>query len=273
MLKILFLLTLSLFSFGAMAERLEVHSVLAPSQNSSSYIVKFMDGRVGFSENKLSNLSAKMVEVEFGDNNQILNLTVIGPVIAPPSFTKMTLEDPYFNYQPTIYSNYTSLQQIIDSFDRRWIDSAQCYDKAHVWSYSENTQYRGNLMKAFLFFSDAYIARYNYPWWFHVAPYALARMNGQIAERVLDPSFYHAPLQFKIWTDLFMKNKVECRVISKYSDYSAHPGEDDCYLMKVDMFFWQPRDLEAFEASNVKKTKFIDWEIRHSFKEAFGYTR
>jgi hypothetical protein len=96
------------------------------------------------------------------------------------------------------------------------------------------------------------------------------KLNGETVERVMDPGFNRYPLKFKLWTDLFMKNKAECKLVEKYSDYSTHPGEDDCYMMKTSIYFWQPKDLEAQERSGVVKTKFIEWEIKHAYKNAFN---
>jgi hypothetical protein len=64
-------------------------------------------------------------------------------------------------------------------------------------------------------------------------------MNGFVNERIMDPAFTQYPLKEKLLTDIFIKNKVVCKAIGKYFEYSAHPSEDDCYIMKTSMYFWQ----------------------------------
>lgn len=258
------LLLLSSFSALAEVQTLEIHSVVPHS------FVKFSNGQVGFTSEDYSPLTNKMVEVDLDADNKILDLRISdAKAIEVPNMLK-TFEEPLTEYKPSVYTNYKVATEALLSFDKNYIEGAQCYDKAHIWSYTEYTKYGGKLMKAFLFFSDAYIARTGFKWWFHTAPYAHVRMSGVINERIMDRTFSDYPLKTKLWTDLFMSNKVECKLITKYSEYASHPGEDDCYMMKTDMFTWQPKDLEAEETGTVKKTKFIGWEIKHSFKIGFG---
>jgi hypothetical protein len=262
------LLALALLTLNCFAVELEVSST--GKQDGGPLLLKFSDGRVGFLDEASSeDLAGKIVDVELDENHRVRTLRVLGtaPAASP---MKLLLESPDFDYRPTVFASYADTQRQLDTFSRNYLPDSQCYDRSHVWVYSQNYYFGHKLMKAFLFFSDDYIRRYNHRWWFHTAPYAVLRMNNQLTERVLDAGFSRYPLQWKIWTDLFMKNKVNCKVISKYSEYSTRPGEDDCYLIKAHMYFWQPKDLEAFELSGIQKTKFIDWEIRHSLREAFG---
>lgn len=276
--SLLLTVILSIVSFSAQAEQMSVHSVVRKSGDAEGHMVKFENGKVGFTKSlkqlgtSAQELTGKLVEAELSEDHQILNIQIIGKaegLVSPKSNGANLVKDP-FNYRPTIYASYHDATAALNTFRRNNRQEAQCYDKAHVWSYEENYYNGSRLLKVFLFFSDAYIQRYNHPWWFHTAPYALVRMNGSVNERVMDAGFYQYPLKFKLWTDLFMKNKVDCKVVTKYSDYSQHPGEDDCYVIKTHMYFWQPKDLEAFEASGIQKTKFIEWEIRHAYKEGFG---
>ena len=67
------------------------------------------------------------------------------------------------------YANDSQLSPIFSRQNTRLIQSSQCYDKAHYWSYEWSRQ-NLSLGKMFLFFTESYIRRYNYKWWFHVAP-------------------------------------------------------------------------------------------------------
>lgn len=265
---------LLLLSVSAYAEIFEVHSVVRHGIQENTWIVKLTDGRVGFwNESEDTNLDARnfpnaIIDAVLSEESVLSSVKIIDHV----QHSTVRSSDKMFpapRYTPTVYPTYQFATDVLRSMRRQWIDTAQCYDKAHVWSYEE-AYYGRYLQKVFLFFSDAYIARYNYKWWFHTAPFARVMLNGEVVERVMDPTFVQYPFKFKLWTDIFMKNKAECKVVDKYSDYSAHPGEDDCYLIKVSIYFWQPKDLDAFERSNVEKTRFIDWEIRYSYQNGFG---
>lgn len=270
------LVSLILSSSQALAEIVSVHSVL-PADTET--MVKLDDGRVVYIESSetlgiqdVRILEGKIVDLELSEDFSITTLKIIGrkPLALMSHPDNISLPKQNYSYQLTVYNSYQDATAAMNAFRRNTLRNAQCYDKAHIWSYEENYHYGTRLGKAFLFFSDSYIRRYRYQWWFHVAPYGLIRMNGNVVERIMDAGYYGSPLQAKVWTDMFMKNKAQCKVVGKYSDYSQHPGEDDCYIIKASMYFWQPKDLEAFEASGIQKTKFIDWEIRHAYREGFG---
>ena len=263
------------FSLSAWAEIFEVHSVARHVIQEKTWIVKFMDGRVGFwNEEDDLNLDVRtftnaIIDARLSENNILTGVRIVGYLQNKVSrSTDKILPAPH--YTPTVYPSYQFATDVLRGMRRQWKNDSQCYDRSHVWSYDELYWGRRYFQKAFLFFSDAYIARYNFPWWFHTAPYALVRLNGEVVERIMDPAFVQYPYKFKLWTDLFMKNKAECKVVEKYSDYSGHPGEDDCYIMKASIYFWQPKDLEAYERSGVEKTKFIEWEVKHAYENGFG---
>lgn len=260
---------------SAYAEIFEVHSVVQKESEPQVWIVKMMDGRVGFwNEEEDSVLDPRkfanaIIDAELSPEAILTGVRIVGYLEAKPVVSSNEKILPVPPYTPTIYPTYNFATDVLSGMRRQWVQGSQCYDRSHVWAYEE--MYQGRyLQKAFLFFSDAYISRYNFQWWFHTAPYAKIRLNGEIVERIMDPAFTQYPLKEKLWTDIFMKNKAQCRLIEKYTDYSRRPGEDDCYLMKASIYFWQPKDLEAYERTNVEKKKFIDWEIRHAYQNAFG---
>ena len=45
---------------------------------------------------------------------------------------------------------------------------------------------------------------------------------------------------------------------------------DDCYVIRENMYFWQPKDLEILESDGIARVNFFDWEVDHSLQEAFG---
>lgn len=266
---------LLIISFSLHAEIFEVHSVVRKSAEPKIWIVKLMDGRVGFwneEEDPSLNpetLGHSIIDAKLSESAELSRIKMVGPVESPELGTAEKIL-PAPPYTPTAYPNYNFATDVLYQMRRQWKQTSQCYDRAHVWVYDEFYWHHRYFQKAFLFFSDSYISRYNYPWWFHVAPYALVKLKGEIVERVMDPAFAQYPLKFKLWTDLFMKNQAECKVVEKYSDYSGHPNEDDCYIIKASMYFWQPRDLENYEQSGVEKKNFFDWELKYAYEEGFG---
>ena len=237
----------------------------------------FSDGRVGIlgeagSTNvKLAEEALEQnlqVNVSLNKDSKVMKLQLIkSEEIAPDSETKIT---PFQSeYQPTILPNMTSVSSIFKRMNRSWQRDSQCYNRAHVWNYEEFAKTGLLSKKVFIFYTRRYIRNYNFYWWFHAIPTVLAQSEGQIVERALDPMFAKSPLPMKAWTDIFIKSRRTCPVITKYSTYRNNQETEDCYLHFASMYFWQPRDLEKLEQTGFAKTNFIRSEIDHSYWEAF----
>lgn len=256
----LFPLLLSLLTLPVFAETVRIHSV-------HPEFIKLEDGRVAFTANTYLYHPGELVDVKLDENHEVLSVGL-------PRFIQKSPPSLFFpserTFRPTIIKNYTLATNILMTFNPNAIKGAQCYDRAHVWTYEASIFQKKELGKAWLFFSDSYIERFKFKWWFHVAPVAKVVMKGEVQERILDREFATFPMQTKIWTDKFMENKVDCKPIQKYSDYSKHPNEDDCYIMKSSPWFWQPKDIEALEKSGAEKRDYIPWEIAHAYRYGFG---
>ena len=122
-------------------------------------------------------------------------------------------------------------------------------------------------MKIFLFFSDRYIRDYNFKWWFHVTPMTYVKTSGGVEERVIDKEWMDGPVSMRTWTDNFMKNKASCKRIEFYSQYENQKGEEFCYLLPANMYYWQPRNLEEYERSRNERTEFDMSEVRWAYKK------
>ena len=268
--KVLLLAVLA--SLPAMAEVVHIHSTHKAQTRDKTFVLKLTDGRVAFYETAAETLplAGTFVDLEI---NEDLSVNAISSVAAAPVDHALT---PYPSalftpdYTPTILANYETAQAVMNDFRKPWSDGSQCYDRAHVWVFEEWSRHQTYLQKAFLFFSDKYIERYNYKWWFHIAPFALVTMQGQTQERILDPAFSKYPLKRKLWTDLFMLNKVECKEITKYSEFSKSVTENDCYILRADMYFWQPRHLESFEVDGNKAQDFRKFDVDWAYEQAFN---
>lgn len=263
MIRSFFLLVLlSNPAFGALTR---VHS-FTPT------FVKFTDGQVGFwTKNAGFILAGQSVQVEMNDKNEIISITAVFEKNERPPFVARVSEA-NVQFIPSILPTYAAATRLLESFSNADVSGSQCYDRAHIWAYSAGKN-SFHLEKTWLFFADHFIQKNHFKWWFHVAPVASVKMQGLIQQRIMDRKFSEFPLKIKLWTDLFMVEKQTCKEIERYTDYSEHPGEDDCYLVTSTPYYWQPKDLEAFSKEGTDRTGWIDWEVRHAFKHAFGISK
>lgn len=235
--------------------------------------IKLEDGRVIYnsSSDKKSMLfypRGTLVEIELTSDHELISLKAAEGI----QFSD-TSEVKYFprpGYRSSTYSTYSEAQISLDSFRFPDAFGSQCYDRAHIWAYEAGLFSSNYLKKMWLFFSDHYIETNKFKWWFHVAPVAKVNMKGINEPRIMDRAFSQFPLKIKIWTDLFMVQKQECRLVSYYTDYSEHPNEDDCYLIESNPYYWQPRDLEKLAKKSIMKSRYIETDISHAYKFGFG---
>jgi hypothetical protein len=274
---------LGLLSTSLMASVVQVHSQFQSKTNPNVTVLKLSDGSIGFWNHKnLTNVkpndlkeSGVNIDIIIDENQDVVALNLVSSLmpqrITTPEINATNVDQPY---TPTILESYAVAREVLASFNTDTIEGAQCYDKAHRWVYDEYAGHGTKLMKIFLFFSDDYVERVHFKWWFHAAPFTQLRMSGQTTERVLDPTFSGYPLKFKLWTDLFMSNKVDCKEITSYKEYSGNPHTSDCFIQRTPMYTWQPRDLEAIATGTYpQKTAFIPWEIDWAYEHGFGAKR
>lgn len=177
------------------------------------------------------------------------------------------------NYKANVVPSYEEALKIYKGLNRRYQSESQCYNRAHVWSWEMLTRHQVKSMKVFMFFTRKYIRRYNFDWWFHVAPYVFVREDGKIKERVMDYRYTKNPVTMREWTDIFMHNNAECSEVTKYTDYEytrADPAKGWCMLLKVPMYYYQPIDLEALDKKTKRKDFWGEWDLNNAYREAFG---
>lgn len=175
------------------------------------------------------------------------------------------------NYEPTVLATEVDAKNLFNTFKRGANSWSQCYNRAHVWSYESKTKHQVNTMKVFIFYTRKYIREYDFDWWFHVSPFTYIAGTETPEERVLDYRFTKAPATMKKWTDLFMRNKVECTSINRYSDYENNQEKAYCYLYRASMYYYQPLDLEALENTGKTKTDWVKWEVNNAYRNGFGW--
>ncbi len=146
---------------------------------------------------------------------------------------------------------------------------SQCFNRAQIWSYEWWRNHSLRSMKILIYFTRTYIRRYNFEWWFHIAPYVHVMENGKVVERVMDIKYSRGPMEFQKWANLFLRNDAPCRMITKYSDYADYPYTGECYFQRTHMYTYQPADLQMLEAWGYNKTNWNMDEVRQAYLEAF----
>jgi hypothetical protein len=146
---------------------------------------------------------------------------------------------------------------------------SQCFNRAMVWTYEWWQKHSLRSNKLLIYFTRTYIRRYNFEWWFHIAPYVHVMHEGKVVERMMDIKYTRGPLEIPKWTNIFMRNDAPCRVITKYSDYADYPYTGECYIQRTNMYTYQPADLQMNEAWGYTKTSFNMDEVRGAYLEAF----
>jgi len=173
-------------------------------------------------------------------------------------------------YVPTTVESMAKAQQYHREGRRNYNGETQCFNRGMVWSYEWWKKHSVKSMKYWVFFTRNYIRRYNFEWWFHIAPYLHVMHEGKVVERAMDLKYTSGPVDLRRWTNIFMRNDAECKIVTKYSDYADYPYTGDCYVMRSNMYVYQPADLEMNEAWGYTKDSFLMDEVRGAYLEAFG---
>lgn len=243
--------------------------------NSSSYhLILLNDGHVLKVKNEdgdllseisdQKSLNKKVFEFEYDDDRFISKIHLTNETDTSENPEKSINAD----YIPTTVASVDVLRKYFKEAPYNPKES-QCFNRAMVWSYGWWRKHSMKSMKLFIYFTRDYIRRYNFEWWFHVAPYAHVMEDGKVVERVLDVKYSSGPLSFKKWSDIFMRNDADCRVITKYSEYADFPYSGSCFYQRAHMYTYQPADLQMNEAWGYTKDNFNMTEVRGAYKEAF----
>lgn len=210
-----------------------------------------------------SRVRDEVIRVEMDEER---SLTAVQTLADPaPDEARIAMEEPKMSFDPSV----VILERATTMFKgmrRDYQNESQCYNRAHIWAYEEFKRSGIKSMKLFLFFTSRYIRNYRYHWWFHVTPMALLTDGSW---RTLDRRYTSGPLAIKTWTDKFIYSRRSCPVIYKYSEYRNHQSSQDCYLIPVSMYYWQPKDIRRNEQTGFEKEQFFSSEINHAYWEAF----
>ena len=270
----LIVLTL-LFSSTVFAETIQSRIYeIVQGANGDDHIVKMEDGQVVFIQDtqtltqlQRSQEAQDLVQIEIDRERDLLSVQTIeaGNGLSEEAFE----EAAPLSFDPTVLSSRAQASTIFSRMKRGWQNNSQCYNRAHVWAYEEFNRSGLKSKKLFLFFTNRYIRNYRYKWWFHVSPMTYAKDGSSTTSLVLDRRYTGGPRTIKNWTDNFIYSRRTCPVVNKYSDYRNNQEKEDCYLIPVSMYFWQPRDILRYEQTGYQKTSFIKSEVDWSYYEAF----
>ncbi len=276
-----FFLTFSAFIFFlsfAHAEtfRSKIHHIDL-GRNNQPDLLMFEDGRVGFVEKSKSLIdvrkfkSGDLVRVNLDKKFSVKSIAPVTMVekdfVLEDAKNEATF-DPGMQkrmYNPTVLSSWSQASTMFTKMRRDYQGESQCYNRAHVWAYEEWKRSGSNLMKIFVFYTRKYIREYRFYWWFHAIP--AVYVGSELV--TLDRRYARGPLSMKPWTDIFVRSRRSCPVISRYSTYRNNQETEHCYVHPASMYFWQPYDLDNYERRGTEKTQFYSSQVNHAYWEAF----
>jgi hypothetical protein len=223
-----------------------------PGDAASEHLVFYADGQVQFLKNHEHKKLTQLLQRFQAQEKQ-------APFLIP-------YEIP--TYEPSVISSERATE-IFNSMNRRVRRTSQCFNRALIWGYEAWKKNDLKSMKVFMFFTEKYIRDYHYHWWFHSSPFTWVETPQGPEERILDRYFMSGPVTFKTWSDYFIQPKTPCPTVDHYTDYSEHQQDQYCYFIKVPMFYWQPKDVEARDRGEPHAHEFIKEEVDAAYKQGF----
>lgn len=271
--KILIPLTLALLSSSVFAERLTgtIHS-FTRGRNGDDHLLFLNSGRVIFikpngriSFSRLDFKPGTNIEMDVDDSNQLEGISTM-PDESLPSEEEPPMPLPPAAINATVLPSMSAAYSVFSGMNRSWRSNTECTDRAHVWSYEEWKKHSLVSRKVFMFFTDTYIRRYNYHWWFHVSPYTLVQTDSGVIEQVIDRRYTSGPRGMKSWSDIFIRSKKSCPV-KTYAYYRANQnGPEHCFHVKSNMYNRLPLHVRQQENTGRVQTKFNTGEVNYSYR-------
>jgi hypothetical protein len=250
-----------------------IHSIDL-GHGSEPHFVRFNNGRASFIDSRKSNLLQTLrvreknqrVEVMLDSKNNIYAVSIKGEVNQDEEEIETEDSDPE-PYSPAIVKNTNAALKIFRSMRRDYSLSGECYNRAHIWTVEAKKKTDLNLMKIFMFFTERYIRKYKYHWWFHVTP--MVYVGNLNSPRTLDRRYTSGPRQTKTWSNSFVKSKRTCKKVDKFDDFYLNQQKEDCYHIHTSMYYVRPRDIEKRDLTGIEKTEFVEREVNKAYKNAF----
>jgi hypothetical protein len=240
------------------------------------HLIKLMDGQVvfiNFDEKSLieeienSQKRGDWIALTVDAQNTMLSYRII-PAPSYALTLKPSLQDFGEDYSPSVVSS-SKASAMFKKMRKSYQKESQCYNRAHIWTYEEYMRSGTNLNKVFMFFTNRYIRKYRFHWWFHVTPMTYVGGSQFKNWKMLDRRYTKGPLGPKAWSDIFIRSKRSCKVIYKFMDYRENQESQHCYFLPVSQFYLVPSDIEFRDSEGVYKTEYDAVEVEHALWEAF----
>jgi hypothetical protein len=264
-----------LFSFSALADRFEseVNSIDVSNEKGVPHLIKLDNGRVVFVNYKdrdvldsfrMSLKERETLAIEVDEKNSFLSAETEERKELRSREDDNDEPTSRVSFEPSVISE-NEVGAVFKRMRRDYQNESQCYNRAHIWAYEEFQKTGLKSMKLFMFFTSRYIRNYRYKWWFHVSPMTVSSQG----DRVIDRRYTSGARTKDNWTKNFIYSGRKCPVVNRYADYRNNQQKEDCYLIPVSMYFWQPRDIETRDRTGYEKTSFKKSEVDHAYWEAF----
>ena len=187
---------------------------------------------------------------------EILNLEVkAGRNVLTDGFSQ-----PDKNFKPIIASSPDEIQDLIEQDEIYEYNSDiydvndNCFNRAQFWSRTyqsvESKRDRDSSLgtdKVFIFFSQAYISKFDHNWWYHVAPVVYLNKRDARSAWALDPTFMgKEAVTLRAWLKAFDGHtNGKCQQIQNIDEYYANNDKPICMYAIASMFHYNPSDLSA----------------------------
>ena len=244
-------------------------------KGSFPHLIRFDNGRVGFVEAHETDLltslitseeNQKIVDIQVNQKNSIYAASTTGSASSFENQEGWNIKaEPY---APSVIASWNSALQIFNKMRKDYAPKGECYNRAHIWAYEEYQRTKLNSMKIFMFFTESYIRRYRFHWWFHVTP--MAYVANLRSPRTLDRRYTSGPRQTKTWSDVFVRSRRVCREVKKFDDFWLNQQKEDCYHIHASMYYVIPRELEKRDLTGMEKTEFVESQIKRAYKNGFN---
>lgn len=162
-----------------------------------------------------------------------------------------------------------TVDEVIDLFESLYHYSQNfydvndnCFNRAHYWARSKQYQqfkrgFNQRTEKAFIFFSRAYIEKYDHNWWYHVAPMIYLNTDSEKLPVVFDPTFIEQPVTLEGWLSMFDSNTDgKCERINSLNDYYRNNHRPVCMYIVSSMYSYVPSDLNHRPLRNWRCSDF-----------------
>lgn len=236
--------------------RTEIIHSIGESSGDKSVIVRYVSGRVALVEKEEAE---KLRAIEAMKSSR--------HATSLKSLSALHTEEPVFTPSVISAGEATSL---FNRMNRNYTRKSECSDRAHVWAHDEFQQ-SGHLgQKAFIFFTDAYIKRTGFKWWFHVAPMYDVESGGSVQKMVFDYMYKNRPVPVAEWKNMMVHSGRECVTDFNFNtDYDAGADQtQDCYMKFTSMYYHIPAEVGAKENGNYR-TSFDQGEVSSTRVRAF----